>query len=109
MEVMMNSKTYIALIVIIIMATTMTGCQKKEIVEREEVRVPVTVMKPVSGTVVKNYRTTGTVLAGDESLLSFPDGGRLTQMYVDVGDVERVGGRRLRHQLHDPHGTGRAA
>jgi len=91
MEVMMNSKTYIALIVIIILATTMAGCQKKEIVEKEEVRVPVTVMKPVSGTVVKNYRTTGTVLAGDESLLSFPGGGRLTQMYVDVGDVVEAG------------------
>lgn len=92
MEVMMmNRKIYFALIVIIILATTMTGCQKKEIVEKEEVRVPVTVMKPVSGTVVKNYRTTGTVLAGDESLLSFPDGGRLTEMYVDVGDVVEAG------------------
>ncbi len=69
----------------------MTGCQKKEVVEKKEVRVPVTVMKPVSGTVVKNYKTTGTILAGDESLLSFPGGGRLMEMFVDVGDVVEAG------------------
>jgi len=92
MEVMrMNRKIYLTFVLIMMLLMAITGCQKPVVEEKEEVRVPVTVMKPVSGTVVKNYRTTGTVLAGDESLLSFPGGGRLTQIYVDVGDVVEAG------------------
>jgi len=88
---MKNRTIVILAITIFTMAAFMTGCGKKEIAKKEEVRVPVEVAKPVQGTVTQNYMTTGTVYAEEESNLGFPAGGRLIDIYVDEGDTVEAG------------------
>lgn len=88
---MKNKNILIIAITIFTMAALMTGCGKKEVAKKEEVRVPVEVAKPVRGTVIQIYKTTGTVYAEEESNLGFPAGGRLIEIYVDEGDTVVAG------------------
>jgi multidrug efflux pump subunit AcrA (membrane-fusion protein) len=81
----------IAATAILMVAFVTGGCGGKKVVEKTEIRVPVTVSKPVTGDVTLYYETTGTIVAEEESRLSFPSGGRVIDIAVDAGDVVTSG------------------
>ena len=75
----------------LILATAIGGCRQKKVVETKEILIPVNVSKPIKGDVTFYYETTGTIVAEEESWLSFPTGGRVMDIAVDAGDAVIAG------------------
>lgn len=83
----------IILIIYLCSAVIIAGCQQGEEEETEvETRAtPVVVDNPTVGTITNWHRTTGDVMSPLESMLSFSNGGRITELAAEEGDRVEAG------------------